>query len=90
MMAPAQLMDRLSTLEQENAQLRAQLDWFKRNLFGTGKSEKSDALQLRLGLSGEAPVEPQQQPETIQYKRANLARCLRSASRIFRCMKPSS
>ena len=69
-MAPAQLMDRLSTLEQENAQLRAQLDWFKRNLFGTGKSEKSDALQLRLGLSGEEPVEPQQQPETIQHKRA--------------------
>lgn len=69
-MAPAQLMDRLSTLEQENAQLRAQLNWFKRNLFGTGKSEKSDALQLRLGLSGEAPVEPQQQPETIQYKKA--------------------
>jgi hypothetical protein len=32
MMAPAQLMERLSTLEQENAELRAQLEWFKRNL----------------------------------------------------------
>ena len=37
-MAPAQLMDRLTTLEEENADLRAQIEWFKRTLFGTWKS----------------------------------------------------
>ena len=47
-MAPAHIMERLTTLEEENADLRAQLEWFKRNLFGTGKSEALDALQTRL------------------------------------------
>ena len=54
-MAPAQLMDRLTTLEEENADLRAQIEWFKRTLFGTGKSESLDALQTRLKLNEDAP-----------------------------------
>ena len=68
-MAPAQLMERLSTLEQENAELRAQLEWFKRNLFGTGKSEKLDALQLRLGIDIQESKAEAPKPQTITYQR---------------------
>ena len=83
-MVPAQLMEQLSSLKErkaelesqnaelhdENADLRAQLEWFKRNLVGTGKSEKIDALQTRLGL-GEEPIPeaPEPQKETITYER---------------------
>lgn len=73
-MAPAQLMERLSSLEEENAELRAQLEWFKRNLFGTGKGETFDALQTRLGLD-EAPTEaPKAQKETVTYERRKPSR----------------
>ena len=71
-MAPAQLMDRLTTLEEENADLRAQIEWFKRTLFGTGKSESLDALQTRLKLNEDAP-QPEltaPQKERISYERA--------------------
>lgn len=70
-MAPAQMQERLTTLEEENADLRAQVEWFKRNLFGTGKSETLDALQTRLKLgeeaSGAEPSAPKK--ETISYER---------------------
>ncbi|MDQ8196432.1 transposase, partial [Coraliomargarita sp. SDUM461004] len=77
-------MERLSTLEkrqaeleskneqlnEQNAELRAQLEWFKRNLVGTGKSETFDALQTRLGLD-DKPAEQQSESkkETITYER---------------------
>ena len=83
-MVPAQLMEQLCSLKErkaelesqnaelhdENADLRAQLEWFKCNLVGTGKSEKIDALQTRLGL-GEEPIPeaPEPQKETITYER---------------------
>jgi len=67
-------MERLTSLEEENADLRAQLEWFKRNLIGTGKSEKLDALQTRLGLD-EAPTEaPEPQKQTISYERRKSSR----------------
>lgn len=71
-MAAAQLMERLTTLEEENADLRAQVEWFKRNLFGTGKSETLDALQTRLKLGEEAaqPEASAPKTETITYERA--------------------
>ena len=75
-MAPAQLMKRLSSLEEENAELqdenaelRAQLEWFKRNLIGTGKSEKLDALQTRLGLDDTSTEAPEPKKQTITYER---------------------
>jgi len=37
-------------LRTENAVLRAQIDWLKRQLFGGGKSEQLDRAQLRLQL----------------------------------------
>ena len=45
-----QLTAKIEVLEAENASLRAQIEWFKRNLFRPGKSEKIDVLQTRLGL----------------------------------------
>ena len=71
-MAPAHIMERLSTLEEENADLRAQLEWFKRNLFGTGKSEALDALQTRLKFNEEETpaAEPAAAKEKISYERA--------------------
>lgn len=68
-MAPAQLMEKLTSLEEENAELRAQLEWFKRNLIGTGKSEKLDALQTRLGLDETSTQAPESKKETIRYER---------------------
>ena len=71
-MAPAHIMERLTTLEEENADLRAQLEWFKRNLFGTGKSEALDALQTRLKFNeAETQAEVSAAPkEKISYERA--------------------
>ncbi|NBB80327.1 MAG: IS66 family transposase [Verrucomicrobia bacterium] len=80
-MAPAQMMERLSAAEAERnalrdevAQLRAQLEWFKRNLFGTGKSEKIDALQTRLGLAEEAAEEPEAKKQIVTYERSKPAK----------------
>lgn len=72
-MAPAQLMERLTSLEEENAELRAQLEWFKRNLFGTGKSEKLDALQTRLGFDEAPAQQAEPKKETITYDRRKAA-----------------
>lgn len=87
-MPPEQLAAKVDTLETEkaqleleNAQLKQQLDWFKRNVFGTGKSEKLDALQTRLGID-EAPVkEPEKQ--TVHYDRKKAKKPRRSAEEQF-------
>ena len=42
-----------NALRHEVADLRAQVEWFKRNLFGQGKSETFDALQTRLKFDDE-------------------------------------
>jgi transposase len=80
-MAPVQMMEKISSLEEENAELRAQLEWFKRNWIGTGKSEKIDALQTRLGLAEEAAKEPEEKKQTITYERGKATRREPSADR---------
>ena len=78
-MVAAQLMDRLTKTEAERnalrdevADLRAQVECFKRNLFGTGKSETFDALQTRLKFDDEAaqPETTAPKKEQISYERA--------------------
>lgn len=71
-------------LELENAQLRQQVEWFKRNLFGTGKSEKLDALQTRLGIDEPAPQEPNKQQ--LSYKRKKAKKPRRSAEEQFEAL----
>lgn len=92
-MPPEQLAAKVDTLETEKAQLelevvqlRQQLDWFKRNVFGTGKSEKLDALQTRLGIDDEeAPVvEPRKQKVSYERKKAKKPR--RSAEEQFEAL----
>jgi len=41
---------RIAQLEELVRQLQAQLAWFKKHAFGTGKSERQDALQMQLKL----------------------------------------
>jgi transposase len=70
-MAPEKLMQKVSSLELEVAQLKSQLEWFKRHFFGTGKSESIDALQLRLNfmeVEKEAP-ETEAKTQHISYER---------------------
>lgn len=77
-MPPEQLMQKVSSLEQQNAQLslevaelKSQIEWFKKHVFGTGKSEKIDALQLRLKLAEEqcGKESEKAQTEQISYER---------------------
>ena len=80
-MPPEELAAKVDTLETEKAelelevaQLRQQVDWFKRNVFGTGKSEKLDALQTRLGIEGDSPVvEPPKQQVSYERKKGEEA-----------------
>ena len=57
-------------LQAENDALRAENAWLKRELFGPGKSEKTDRLQTSLAL-GETPVaaETPAKVEQISYER---------------------
>lgn len=63
-------------LREENAVLRAKIDWLKNQLFGPGKSEKLDRAQLllklaemeKLAAASPAPV------ETITYERSTAPR----------------
>lgn len=72
MSAPAAPLDEVALLKQEVTLLRAQIEWFKKQLFGSGKSEKLDRAQLLLQLSelekraasAEAP-----RTEKISYER---------------------
>jgi hypothetical protein len=74
-MAPAQMMERLTSLEEEqaalreeNAALRAQVEWFKRNWLGTGKSETQDALQTRLDIDDKKEEIPEKTTK-VSYER---------------------
>jgi len=80
-MPPEQLAAKVDTLETEKAelelevaQLKAQVDWFKRNLYGGGKSEKLDALQTRLGIEEPEPDEPKKQKISFERKKAKKPR----------------
>jgi transposase len=80
-MPPEQLVKKVDTLETEKAklelevfELRRQIDWFKRNLFGSGKSEKLDALQTRLGIDEPEPEEPKKQKVAYERKKGKKPR----------------
>lgn len=80
-MPPEQLAQKVDTLETEKAklelevlELRRQIDWFKRNLFGSGKSEKLDALQTRLGIDEPEPEEPKKQRVAYERKKGKKPR----------------
>jgi hypothetical protein len=86
-MVAAQLMDQLvktqaerNALRHEVADLRAQVEWFKRNLFGQGKSETFDALQTRLKFDDEVtqpevPAAPKNRSITSDRSRLSVS-CL--------------
>lgn len=50
MSATAASLDEVALLKQEIAVLRAQIEWLKKQLFGSGKSETLDRAQLLLKL----------------------------------------
>ena len=55
--------------------LRQQLDWFKRQMFGPGKSEKTDRLQALLALEGgAAATAPEAPAQTVSYERSSQCR----------------
>lgn len=56
-------------LKNENAALRAQVDWLKRQVFGPGKSETLDRLQAVLALEEAAKAQAPAKTETITYER---------------------
>jgi hypothetical protein len=51
MSAAAITAEEVELLREENAVLRAQIEWLKKQLFGPGKSEKLDRAQLLLKLA---------------------------------------
>ncbi|MBI5774745.1 MAG: IS66 family transposase [Verrucomicrobia bacterium] len=65
------VLDEVHQLREENAVLRAQIDWLKRQLFGPGKSEKLDRAQLLMQLGELEKLATAPRPaETITYERA--------------------
>jgi len=60
-------------LQQENAALRAQIDWFKRQLFAGGKSERFDRAQMLLQLEAleAAKAQAGSPGRTISYERTS-------------------
>ena len=59
-------------LKEENAELRAQLEWFKRKVFAGGQSEKlpvTDGKQIRLGLPDEVSEPAAPRTEIVSYER---------------------
>lgn len=73
MSATATPLDEMGLLRQENAVLRAQIAWLKKQLFGSGKGESLDRAQLVLKLGElEKLASPADRPkETISYERAS-------------------
>jgi transposase len=75
----ARLTSQMATLIQDNTALKQQLDWFKRQLFGS-KSEKrlevDPAVQGNLlSVLGVTPPPPKEQPaESITYRRRKKSR----------------
>lgn len=71
MSATATSLDEMGLLRQENAVLRAQIAWLKKQLFGSGKGESLDRAQLVLKLSELEKLAAAERPvETISYERA--------------------
>lgn len=62
--------ERIAFLEEKVAELEALIAWFKKQSFGTGKSERQDALQLQLQLKELEELKEQlSQSEQIIYER---------------------
>ncbi len=64
--------EEVDLLRQENAVLRTQIEWLKKQLFGPGRSEKLDRAQLllKLGELEKLAAATAPQTETITYERA--------------------
>lgn len=74
MSSPEELYAKVRSLQVENDDLRAQVAWFQRQMFGA-RSEKllvDSPAQTKLGLPETAPVEPAK--ETVTYERRKPAR----------------
>ncbi len=66
----AHLRERTSSLEERVAQLEQLIEWFKKQMFGTGKNESQDMLQLQLKLKElEAARDELASKEQITYER---------------------
>ena len=67
----AQIVAEYPLMQQEIAALRAQIQWFKQQLFGGGKSETLERAQLLLHLAELEKLAPPERPaEMITYQRA--------------------
>jgi len=71
MCAAVVVPDEVQLLRQENAALRAQIEWFKKQLFGPGKSEKLDRAQLLLKIEEleKFAAAADRPTETVTYER---------------------
>lgn len=66
-----QIIQEYPLLKAENAALRAQIDWLKKQLFGGGKSERLDRAQLALALGElEQKIAAAPARQQISYERA--------------------
>ncbi len=70
MKANAIPLDEMQLLREENAHLRTQIAWLKKQLFGPGKSETLDRAQLVLTLGELEKLAAERPVETITYDRA--------------------
>jgi transposase len=80
-----QANERIRLLEEENANLRAQIGWLKQKLFGGGQSERLDRAQLQLALGeleklADAVVET---TKLISYERAKVTEKRPVAAEVF-------
>jgi transposase len=72
MPTPEQMIAEYPLLHQRVAALEAQVAWFKKQVFGGGKSERLDPAQRQLALNGveEARAAVAQHTERVSYERA--------------------
>ena len=69
-MAATTTTEEVQSLREENAVLRAQIAWLKRQLFGPGKSETLDRAQLILKLGELEKLASVERPSaTVTYER---------------------
>ena len=64
-----ELATRLRDREAELAAMKAENAWLRRQLFGPGKSERQDRLQVNLPLEGVAEVPVTAPVQTVSYER---------------------
>jgi transposase len=83
----SELKEVINDLSVQNALLKQQLEWFKRQTFGGGKSEKTDANQLDLELLKKKENEPENEKGdellNINYQRKKESKNRRSREECF-------